>query len=76
MRWEVQYPEPKKPAPFDNWDLIVCGGFAYGFTMAVLNFNIVFFTTYRGEKFQTKGVVSGTYDQSIIEGFYKSSKAN
>ena len=43
MRWEVQYPEPKKPAPFDNWDLIVCGGFAYGFTMAVLNFNIVFF---------------------------------
>jgi len=32
MRWEVQYPEPKAPAPFDNYDLIVCLGFAYGYT--------------------------------------------
>ena len=43
MHWEVQYPEPKKPAPFDNWDLIVCGGFAYGFTMAIVDFNIVLY---------------------------------
>ena len=34
MRWEVQYPEPKGPAPFDNYDLIVCLGFAYGYTMS------------------------------------------
>ena len=43
MHWEVQYPEPNKPAPFDNWDLIVCGGFAYGFTMAIVDFNIVLY---------------------------------
>ena len=43
MRWEVQYPEPKKPVPFDNWDLIVCGGFAYAFTISVMTFNVVMF---------------------------------
>ena len=43
MRWEVQYPKPKKPAPFDNWDMIVCGGFAYAFTISVMNFNVVMF---------------------------------
>ena len=43
MPWEVKYPEPKKPAPFDNWDLIVCGGFAYVFTISVMNFDVVMF---------------------------------
>ena len=43
MRWEVQYPEPKAPAPFDNYDLIVCLGFAYGYTMSIVNFDIVLF---------------------------------
>ena len=43
MRWEVQYPEPKGPTPFDNWDLIVCCGFAYGYTMAIMDFSIVFY---------------------------------
>ena len=43
MRWEVQYPEPKGPTPFDNWDLIVCCGFAYGYTMAIMDFNIVLY---------------------------------
>ena len=43
MRWEVKYPEPKKPAPFDNWDLIVCCGFAYGFTISIMTFNVVMF---------------------------------
>ena len=43
MRWEVQYPEPKKPRPFDNYDLATCLGFAYMYTLSVLNFNIVLF---------------------------------
>ena len=43
MRWEVQYPKPKKPVPFDNWDLIVCGGFAYAFTISVMTFSVVMF---------------------------------
>jgi len=43
MRWEVQYPEPKQPAPYDIWDTIVCVGFAYGFTMALIDFNIVLY---------------------------------
>jgi hypothetical protein len=43
MRWEVQYPEPKAPAPFDNYDLIVCLGFAYGYTMSILNVDFVLF---------------------------------
>ena len=43
MRWEVKYPEPKKPVPFDNWDLIVWGGFAYAFTISVMTFNVVMF---------------------------------
>ena len=43
MRWEVQYPEPKGPAPFDNYDLIVCLGFAYGYTMSILGMDFVFF---------------------------------
>jgi hypothetical protein len=43
MRWEVKYPEPKKPAPLDNWDLIVCGGFAYGYTMSIASLSIVLF---------------------------------
>jgi hypothetical protein len=43
MRWEVQYPEPKAPVPFDNYDLIVCLGFAYGYTISVVNVDIVLF---------------------------------
>jgi hypothetical protein len=43
MRWEVKYPEPKKPIPFDNWDMIVCLGFAYSYTICVMSFNIVLF---------------------------------
>jgi hypothetical protein len=43
MRWEVQYPEPKAPAPFDNYDLIVCLGFAYGYTASAVNVDIVLF---------------------------------
>ncbi len=43
MRWEVEYPEPKKPKPFDNWDAIVCCGFAYGFTISIMTFNVVMF---------------------------------
>ena len=43
MRWEVQYPEPKGPAPFDNYDLIVCLGFAYSYTIAIMNFEIVLY---------------------------------
>ena len=43
MRWEVEYPEPKKPIPFDNWDAIVCCGFAYGFTISIMTFNVVMF---------------------------------
>ena len=43
MRWEVQYPKPKKPAPFDNWDMIVCLGFAYSYTMSIASLSIVLF---------------------------------
>jgi hypothetical protein len=43
MRWEVQYPEPKGPAPFDNYDLIVCLGFAYGYTMSIQGMDFVLF---------------------------------
>ena len=43
MRWEVKYPEPKGPTPFDNWDLIVCLGFAYSYTMSIASFSIVLF---------------------------------
>ena len=43
MRWEVKYPEPKNPAPFDNWDLIVCCGFAYSYTMSIESLSIVLF---------------------------------
>ena len=43
MRWEVKYPEPKNPAPFDNWDLIVCSGFAYSYTMSIASLSIVLF---------------------------------
>ena len=43
MRWEVQYPEPKGPKPFDLNDGIVCIGFAYGYWIAVLSLNIILF---------------------------------
>ena len=43
MRWEVQYPEPKGPRPFDLNDGIVCIGFAYGYWIAVLSLNIILF---------------------------------
>ena len=43
MRWEVKYPEPKGPTPFDNWDLIVCLGFAYSYTMSISSLSIVLF---------------------------------
>ena len=43
MRWEVQYPEPKGPKPFDLNDGIVCIGFAYGYWIAVLSLNIIMF---------------------------------
>ena len=42
MRWEVQYPDPKKPKPrpFDNYDLISCLGFAYAYTVAISTLNL------------------------------------
>jgi hypothetical protein len=43
MRWEVQYPEPKGPKPFDLYDGIVCIGFAYGYMTAIMTFNIILF---------------------------------
>ena len=43
MRWEVQYPEPKGPRPFDLNDGMVCIGFAYGYVIAVLSLNIILF---------------------------------
>ena len=43
MRWEVQYPEPKGPRPFDLNDGIVCIGFAYGYWIAVLSLNVILF---------------------------------
>ena len=43
MRSEVKYPEPKGPTPFDNWDLIVCLGFAYSYTMSISSLSIVLF---------------------------------
>ena len=43
MRWEVQYPEPKGPKPFDVYDGIVCIGFAYGYWIAVLSLNVILF---------------------------------
>ena len=43
MRWEVQYPEPKGPRPFDLYAGIVCVGFAYGYWIAVLSLNIIMF---------------------------------
>jgi predicted cobalt transporter CbtA len=39
----VQYPEPKGPKPFDVYDGIVCIGFAYGYMVAVLSFNVILF---------------------------------
>ena len=43
MRWEVQYPEPKGSKPFDLYDGIVCIGFAYGYTIAIMSFNVILF---------------------------------
>jgi hypothetical protein len=43
MRWEVQYPEPKGPKPFDVYDGIVCIGFAYGYMTAIMSFNIILY---------------------------------
>ena len=43
MRWEVQYPEPKGPRPFDLYDGIGCVGFADGYWIAVLSLNIIMF---------------------------------
>lgn len=45
MRWEVQYPEPKKrpPRPFDVYDGIVCISFAYGYMIAIFSFNVILF---------------------------------
>ena len=39
MRWEVQYPEPKGPRPFDNYDLFVCLLFAFAYTNAIMTLN-------------------------------------
>ena len=42
MRWEVQYPDPKKPKPrpFDNYALLSCLGFAYAYTVAISTLNL------------------------------------
>ena len=39
MRWEAQYPEPKGPRPFDNYDLFVCLLFAFAYTNAIMTLN-------------------------------------
>ena len=39
MHWEVKYPEPKKPRPFDNYDLFTCLLFAVAYTNAILTLN-------------------------------------
>ena len=36
MRWEVKYPEPKGPRPFDNYDLFTYLIFALAYTNAIM----------------------------------------
>ena len=43
MRWEAQYPEPKGPRPFDNYDLFTCLIFALAYTNAIMTMNWVLF---------------------------------
>ena len=45
MRWEVQYPDPKKPKPrpFDNYDLFTCLIFALAYTNAIMTMNWILF---------------------------------
>ena len=43
MRWEAQYPEPKGPRPFDNYDLFTCLIFALAYTNARMTMNWVLF---------------------------------
>lgn len=43
MRWEAQYPEPKGPRPFDNYDLFTCLIFALAYTNAIMTMNWILF---------------------------------
>ena len=43
MRWEVKYPEPKRPRPFDNYDLFTCLIFALAYTNAIMTMYWILF---------------------------------